>query len=178
MAATEINVDFSPDEPVEPVFDGELDDLLGLDEQTLDELYEQARVPMIASLDGDLRGRMLATGILPPSVDAIMERWAGSNVFPWGGKSFRPLAPTVGRGINRLAGGALKMYPFLTEIGPSRAGDFDALQLDYDLPENPFFIRAIKDEVRELAPSLWLGRAYMELGGNSHFVLFFGLTDR
>jgi len=35
-------------------------------------------------------------------------------------------------------------------VTKSRAGDFDALQLDYDLPGNPPVIRSIKDEIREI----------------------------
>lgn len=159
------------------VFDGDLDDLLRVDGETLSELYASARVPVIENLEGDLRGRMLATAVLPPPVEQLVRRWAGSSVFPWRGKSFRPLAATVGRGINRVGFDRFKLYPFLTHVRPSRAGDFDALELDYDLPENPFFIRPIKDEIRELRGGLWLGRAYLELGGNSHFVLFFGLTS-
>ena len=32
---------------------------------------------------------------------------------------------------------------------------FDAFQLDYDNRDNPFFVRAIKDEVRQLRPGLF-----------------------
>ena len=49
------------------------------------------------------------------------------------------------------------------------------MQLDYDLPENPFFIRAIKDEIRELSPDLYLGQAWLRAGGKETLVLYFAL---
>ena len=70
----------------------------------------------------------------------------------------------------------LRLYRFETSIGPSRAGDFDALQLDYDLPENPFFIRPIEDELRQLRDGLYLGQAYLRLRGTASLVLYFGLS--
>jgi hypothetical protein len=45
------------------------------------------------------------------------------------------------------------------------------------LPENPFFIRAIKDEIRELAPGLYLGQAHVEVKGKTTLVLYFGLEN-
>jgi hypothetical protein len=63
-------------------------------------------------------------------------------------------------------------------VGRSRAGEFDAVQLDYDLSPNPFFIRAIKDEIREIGPGLWLGQAYAQIQGKAHLVLYFALSNR
>ena len=70
----------------------------------------------------------------------------------------------------------IRLYRFETYVGRSRAGDFDCVQLNYDLPENPFFIRPIKDEIREIAPKLYLGQAYLQLRAKTHLVLYFGLT--
>ncbi|MGZ5971655.1 MAG: hypothetical protein ACXWP4_28485, partial [Polyangiales bacterium] len=64
-----------------------------------------------------------------------------------------------------------------TSIGPSKAGPFDALHLDYDHPENPFFIRAIQDEIRTVAPGLWLGQAWLRARGNTHLALWFALQN-
>jgi hypothetical protein len=78
--------------------------------------------------------------------------------------------------MNRVVLDRWRLYRFETSIGPSRAGDFDALQLDYDNRDNPFFIRPIKDEMRELSTGLWLGQAYLQLPRAAHLVLYFGLT--
>ena len=70
-----------------------------------------------------------------------------------------------------------RLYRFETTVEPSLAGDFDAVKLDYDLPENPFFIRAIRDEIRELSPGLYLGQAYARTGGAFRLWLYFGLES-
>jgi hypothetical protein len=153
-----------------------LDGLLDLGPPALEELYREARVPRIADIRGDLRGRMLAVVKLPRRVRPLVRAFAGSNVFPWRGKSFSPRDEHGGDGINRVVSDRLRVYRFETFIGPSRAGDFDAVQLDYDNADNPFFIRPIKDEIREIAPRLYLGQAYLELKGKATLVLYFGLA--
>lgn len=156
----------------------ELDDLLALEPAALERLYAHARVPALDALQGDLRGRMLAVTVLPPGWSAAARVWAGSDAFPWRGKSFAPLGHDEGRGINRVFSDRVRLFAFETSIAPSRAGDFDAFQLDYDLPENPFFIRRIKDEIRELSPGLYLGQAYWHTARADHLVLYFALTSR
>ena len=153
-----------------------LDGLLDLDCAALEALYENARVPRITDVRGDLRGRMLAWPVLKPPVSTAVRAFAGSGVFPWRGKSFSPLSEDRGEGKNRVVRDRFRMYRFETFVDRSRAGDFDCVQLDYDLPENPFFIRAIKDEIRELAPKLYLGQAYLQLKEKTHLVLYFGLA--
>lgn len=155
----------------------ELDALLDLEVPQLRQLYEQADVPDLAALQGDLRGRMLATTVLPRTIDQIPRAFARSSVFPWRGKSFTPMGSDRGEGINRVFTDRFKKYRFETSIGPSHAGNFDALHLDYDLPENPFFIRAIADELRQLRPGLYLGQAYLRTSKGAKLVLYFGLTD-
>ena len=152
--------------------------LLALDAPSLEELYTEASVPRLDAIHGDLRGRMLAVLPLRPSWDAAVRVWAGSDSFPWRGKSFTPLGHGRGRGINQAVRDSVRVFPFQTFVGPSRAGDFDCVQLDYDLPENPFFIRAIKDEIRKLSPELFLGQAYLAARPRSdaRLVLYFALS--
>jgi hypothetical protein len=152
-----------------------VEQLLALDTTALAALYEGASVPTLARIHGDLRGRMLAwQGLSGVAADAI--RAVGSwDRFPWRGKSFSPRSNDAGDGINRVVSDRWKLFEFTTFVGPSRAGAFDAVQLDYDHPSNPFFIRAIKDEIRELAPGLYLGQAYLHLGERDRLVLYFGL---
>jgi hypothetical protein len=157
-------------------FSGTLDDLLLLDGDALGRLYADARVPKLGDLDGDLRGRMLAIPKLPAALVGAVRTLASHDRFPWRGKSFQPHGSERGEGINRIFTDSLRRYRFETFIGPSRAGAFDALQLDYDNPGNPFFIRPIKDEVRELRPGLWLGQAWLQLRGEPRLVLYFGLA--
>jgi hypothetical protein len=160
-----------------PLYTGTLDDLLALDCAALAALYRGARVPYLREVAGDLRGRMLAVEGLPPSLAATVRALAASERFPWRGKSFTPITNDSGEGINRVLTDRIRLFRFTTFVGPSRAGAFDAVQLDYDHSENPFFIRAIKDEIRELAPGLYLGQAYAQIRDRTHLVLYFGLTS-
>lgn len=153
-----------------------LDALLGLPASELSDLYAGAAVPRLDEVRGDLRGRMLTTTVLHGAASDFARRWASSRYFPWRGKSFSPRGATAGEGINRVVQDRFRLYRFETSIGPSRAGDFDALHLDYDLPENPSFIRAVEDEIRALTPELWLGQAYLRVGGQRLLVLYFGLA--
>lgn len=156
-----------------------LDELARLDALTLRELYERAAVPAVPELDGDLRGRMLAVRGAGRVWFSLLRAFAAWRRFPWRGKSF--VSRTNGErgdGINRVFGDAapLRWFRFETFIGPSRADGGQAFQLDYDNPDNPFFIRAIKDEVRKVGPGLYLGQAYVVWFGKPRLALYFALS--
>lgn len=155
-----------------------LDALLDLPCEELSRLYQGARAPRIADVEGDLRGRMLAWPSLEsrPGVAAAIRSFAGSASFPWRGKSFHPQSETNGEGINRVFSDRFRLFRFETFIAPSRAGDFDALQLDYDLKGNPPIIRSIKDEIREIEPRLWLGQAWLRTRKREILWLYFALA--
>jgi len=166
----------APTPAAAPEVPARLDDLLALDVAALRRLYEGASTPALLDVAGDLRGRMLATTVLGGWPARLARAWAGSDAFVWRGKSFTPRSDAAGEGINRVITDRLRLFRFETSIGPSRAGAFDALQLDYDLPGNPFFIRAIEDELRQLRPGLWLGQAYLRARGRATLVLYFALA--
>ena len=157
-----------------------LDDLAALGCDALLERYRAASTPAIRSVEGHLRGRMLAVRGAGGFVFRMLRAFAAWTRFPWRGKSFTPLSDGRGEGINRVFSDAKpsRWFRFETFLAPSRAGSFDAFQLDYDNPGNPFFIRAIKDEIREVSPRLYLGQAYVVLFGKPRLALYFGLTSR
>ncbi len=154
-----------------------LDDLLHADAETLRRLYLGAATPALGDLTGDLRGRMLALVAAPGWLFWWARLWARTRLFPWRGKSFVAAGndPNHGAGENRVFTDRTRWFRFDTFVAPSRAGAFDAVQLDYDNPRNPFFIRAIKDEVRQLRPGLFLGQAYLKTKRRQILVLYFGL---
>ena len=156
----------------------ELDALLHQPCSDLERLYNDARAPRLGDVAGDLHGRMLAWPSLAtrPNVASAIRMFAGSKAFPWRGKSFDPKGEISGEGINRVISDRWRLFRFETFIGPSKAGDFDALQLDYDLPTNPPVIRSIKDEIRELEPGLWLGQAYLKTRTRNILWLYFALA--
>jgi hypothetical protein len=184
MTAThaDIPADTTTDVPTSAVpASTKLDQLLDRSAKELEAMYARARVPRVSAIRGDLRGRMLAVVIVPNAVRRVLRRFAGSRAFPWLGKSFHPLAGERGEGQNRVVSNRVKLFRFETSIGPSRAGAFDAVQLDYDLRENPWAIRRIKDEIREVRPNLYLGQAYFVppssrgAKGDARLVLWFAL---
>jgi hypothetical protein len=144
----------------------------------LGDLYRGASTPTIIALNGALAGRMLAVPVLPGWLAGALRRFAAWTRFPWRGKTFTARDDGRGEGINRVFGdrNPRRWFRFDTFIARSRAGAFDAVQLDYDNPGNPRLIRAIKDEVREIAPGLYLGLAYFVWGKKARLVLYFGLA--
>lgn len=153
-----------------------LDELAALRAPRLLELYRDAAVPAVPELDGDLRGRMLAVRGSGRIWFALLRAFAAWRHFPWRGKSFAARSiGTRGDGINRVFGDTTRWFRFETFIAPSRADGGPAFQLDYDNPDNPFFIRAIKDEVRQVAPGLYLGQAYVLMFGKPRLALYFAL---
>jgi hypothetical protein len=153
-----------------------LDALLLLDAPALRALYEGARAPRLSDVTGPLRGRMLVVPAVTGSVARAIRAFASSDAFPWRGKSFTRKSEHRGDGINRVIRDRWTLYRFETFIGKSLAGDFDAVQLDYDLADNPFFIRPIRDEIREIGPGLYLGQAYWQTAREAHLVLYFALA--
>ena len=154
-----------------------LDSLAELDPDRLMEMYRAARTPRLEDLDGKLSGRMLAVPRLQkPQVKRFLERYAKSKLFPWQGKTFMHETEGHGHGVNRLLGERVAWFHFETSIARSHAGDFDAVHLDYGHDGNPPLVRDVKDEVREIAPGVWLGLAYLRLRDGDHLACFFGIA--
>jgi hypothetical protein len=137
-----------------------LDDLARLSLDALETRYRESTAPRVDALAGTPRGRMLTlAGPLgrPPLAD-LLRRFSASPAFPWHGKSFTPKSDAHGRGVNRikLLG---ERFSFETHLGPSVIDGAPCLVLDYALPDNPWFIKQIHDELREVRPGLYLGPA-------------------
>ncbi len=153
-----------------------LDDLLVLDTGALLGLYREGKAPRLSDLDGELEGRMLAAPILGKELPEALRRFARSRTFPWRGKAFRSGDGGRGEGINVFPG--RKAFKYETRIAPSRAGDFDAVHLDYDRKWNPFLVRRTRDEIRAIRPGLFLGQAYLDVLGRARLVAWFALAKR
>ena len=72
----------------------------------------------------------------------------------------------------------MELFVFSTRIGSSLIDGKPAVILGYDRPENPFFIRAIHDEIREVAPNLWVGPAMLKRKTGAQTLLYFGLSNQ
>src|SRR5580658_9972410 len=147
-----------------------LDDLARSTPRQLQALYEGGAVPdRLDRLDGDLVGRMLALrgvgrGVALRAIASLARRPG----FAWAGKSFRATDTGTGTGINRVRlAGRHRLFPFRTLFGPSVVDGRPCVVLDYDDADNPGLIRSIHDEVREVAPGLYLGPACWKREGRS-----------
>jgi len=153
-----------------------LDELAALSESELLNQYLSGVAPAPTDLHGDLHGRMLAVRGAGRIWSALLQAFAAWRHFPWRGKSFVARGGSRGDGINRVFGDRARWFRFETFVAPSRVDGKPAFQLDYDNSHNPFFIRAVKDELRRVAPGLFLGRAYITLWGQARFALYFALS--
>jgi hypothetical protein len=157
-----------------------LDELASLSHAELLELYSRATVPSdMRTLDGELRGRMLAfrgTGLGPiHQLGAALGAWEG---FPWSGKTLKANSPTEGTGINRvnIPGIARReLFPFKTQFDSSALDGKPCVFINYDLDENALYIRAIRDEVRQVAPGLFFGPVLIKHGKELTQLLWFAI---
>ncbi|MDY6780834.1 MAG: hypothetical protein SV760_09940, partial [Halobacteria archaeon] len=85
--------------------------------------------------------------------------------------------PPKGVGRNVYGFGALEVtgYEFEGRVMSSVFDGDDAYVFDYDKPDNPWFIRQVRDEVRRVSRGLYLGRMNVRRGGGYDFVTYFGL---
>jgi hypothetical protein len=155
-----------------------LDRLAALPSQALAELYSHGGVPDdLTLLDGRPRGRMLAVrGADRGPLGVMLRALARHPRFPWEGKSFFPGTEDEGRGVNRvdLIVRRFEWFPFVTRVEPSVVDGAPCVYLDYASPGNPWFIARIRDELREVAPGLYLGPAMWKQrsGGAAHLLWF------
>jgi hypothetical protein len=155
--------------------------LADLGVEALGHLYAEGIAPAsMAALDGHPRGRMLAVRALDTGgVADALRSFSGASFFPWGGKSFAATGATTGKGVNRVhLLGRHQLFHFETRIEPSRVDGRPCVVLDYDLPDNPWAIRQIHDEVREVSQGLFLGPAMWKTKDVPAFVLWFALDTR
>ncbi len=161
-----------------PASQFDLEDLVGLSVDDLQQIYRGATVPSMPALDGTPVGRMLtfAGPLGGRTVGSALDRFAGSAVFPWGGKSFQATSDTTGTGVNRVKLlGTRDWFPFDTSVAPSVIDGQPCIFLQYDVPGNPWAIRKIHDELREVSPGLFLGPAMWKTSSAPALVLWFAI---
>lgn len=80
----------------------------------------------------------------------------------WQGKSFDAATNT---GINRfLNNGQIdRSAPFKTYKAKGLNDNKDVLVLDYNVPENPFHVKFIYDEIVETAPGKYIGKIHLNI---------------
>jgi len=147
-----------------------LRDLRNADLDDLNVLYEDADLPE-ETPEGGMRGAVLAGR--GPARTPLWKRTV--RYAPWSGMR---LGDTAGApdedGINRLGYGSLtfERYGFESYVESDR--DDGALVLDYDVRENPYALRRLKERVR-CVDGLYLGKAYLRVGGTEVFLHYYAM---
>lgn len=159
--------------------------------RALNALFREGQLPAQAP-DGRYAGDLVST-VFGPAVDRATAA-IGAVYMPWRGKVFdaalhsggnlftassarliRPFDPNM----RDDSPGLVRAYPFHTYAGTGVVdGDRSVLKIDYDLPANPFgLIRRVLDEVVEVAPGYYLGKAHLRLRGRWRTVAYFALRS-
>jgi len=104
----------------------------------------------------------------------------GFNIFtPLGARILKFASPLYQKfSVNEE--GNTRAYYFKTCVGKGKKDvNTEVFKLDYDMPENPFWIRAILDEVVEIAPQQYLGKIHVKvLPGFFISIGYFGLREQ
>lgn len=108
------------------------------------------------------------------------QKQIGFNIFtPLGARILKIASPLYQKfSVNEERN--TRAYYFKTYIGKGKKDvNTDVLKLDYDMPENPFWIRAILDEVVEIAPEQYLGKIHLKLLPGFYATIgYFGLKSQ
>lgn len=119
----------------------------------LEKLYEQGTIPEAGELQGEYY---------------VLVRW-----FPWLSLELLKHRKVVadGSGENRM----LKNINF----GKLKLEKEDeSLLIDYDQPENSFFMKRVVDKLRRLPDGRLLGKLYYRVLGREVFIMFFEMRPK
>jgi hypothetical protein len=145
-----------------------LEEMSMMSQDDLGRLFDASSLPVMDNIQGDVRGL-----VMPSPIGALMDNELVDVL--WNGKTYVPADSAGGTGFNRLgeAGVGANIANFDFTIDQ----DAGSLLMNYDVEGNLPPISMVKDEVRQISPTLWIGRAFLGLGplGNQ-LVAYFGLS--
>jgi hypothetical protein len=129
-------------------------DWLGMSREQLDELYRQAEAGSIPN--GDTRGTPIVTGSSAARAFAHFAR-----LFAWQGKVFDMFAEDGSAGVlvNKVTPLSLSFVVAKVYRQPSWMDGKDTIVIDYS--STSFFFRAVRDEIREVEPGVYLGKVWL-----------------
>ncbi len=157
----------------------------------LNDLFLGGRLPD-PPLHGDYAGALLATRTLAP-LDALVRAFDRQGLW-WHGKSFdarlaagenrfdrrfrrvtRLFWPLY-RGIRDDPPSGIRAFRFRTWAGAGIVDpDLHVLKIDYSAEPNPLAVRRVLDELVQVAPETYVGKANLLFRGRWRTVAFFGL---
>lgn len=134
-------------------------DLLAMSFKDLMGLFAKLPAPSVKTMDGEFAARLLAQ---PSAVARVVGNLTVNNPFMpgrWLCKAFKPVSAEHGQGYNSFAhlGRRVQRYPMHTLIAPSRYDGRPAYTLVYAAFRSLCGAIHMVDEVRQVAPNLYLG---------------------
>lgn len=94
----------------------------------------------------------------------------------WLGKKFS-MAQASGTNVFKDGSSTVEQYPFVTRVQAGlRDKETQVLAIDYNIPENPFWLRTVLDEIVEVTPGHYLGKMHIRIFKYSFSILYFELT--
>ena len=154
------------------------EDLRRLSDEELMALFQKGSAPgSVRAVEGHPAGVAIALSVFSGGrVERWLRRYSQSDRFVWHGKSFESISDAEGWGWNRLGvGPTLAALPFRTFVGPSRNDGAPTLVLDYDVAKNPWWLRPIWDELREVIPGVFMGTVGLRILGRHHRMAWFAV---
>ena len=116
----------------------------------------------------------LAGTIPSPAPDGLYNGNVPGYVTSWLGKKFDATSNTGTNVFKDSTGVMTEKYPFKTYSGKSVTDtQTDVLKIDYDSPQNPFWLRPVVDEIVQISPQTFLGKLQMRIIPNYPFTLLF-----
>lgn len=150
--------------------------LMRMRQSELDELFAQLPSPSPDDLDGAWQGRLMAItglGFLPRALATGLWHVLGWPVNPWRGKAFHQ-----GLGANQWFGApGLSFGRYAVQAGVAQPDRQPCLHLNYNLPDNPFWLRPIRGEARQCGRGRLLCRMNWQSRRGLHRVLYFTLQQ-
>ena len=121
----------------------------------------------------------LHAGPPDPKPQGVYQGSVAGRAVSWKGKRFHA-ERSAGINVFDEGGVVSEKYPFKTYVAPGiRDPEVSVFKIDYDLPENPFWLRRVLDEVVEVGPREYLGKIHVRwLFGSSIALGYFKLEQR
>ena len=106
------------------------------------------------------RQALFEKGIIPnPLPDGMYQGSVPGHTFSWLGKKFNAADSTGINVFSDAMGGQTTKYPFKTSVGKGvHDANLDVLKIDYNIPDNPLWLRLVLDEVVQTGPDQYLGK--------------------
>ncbi len=138
-------------------------DLLKLSNAQLDDLFRQGTVGALPNGEAD------GKAILAPGTTFTHEIASVVNIFAWQGKTFDAEHGTL---TNRISAFGVNAIVAQVYVGNSLFDEKPCIVLDYS--RTSLVAKHVRDEIRQVAPGLFLGLVYWDTKKTIHFSLQFG----